>query len=304
MQRILVTGATSFAGVSLVSHLANSGVDVHVLARPGTDRSRFSEFGVDPIVHVLGAEGAADAASLARLIEKAEPDVVIHLAGHYLRDHRSSDLEPLVNDNLLLGVQLLEAMKAAGASAMVTAGSYFQYAGGPEYAPVNLYAALKQAFGYILKYYIDADDFRAISLIIFDTYGPRDWRPRLMAAIRHAQLSGEALALPADNLPIDMLYIDDLCAAFAVAAKRVSAEDFTPARLEYSLASGEDVKLDELVEIFAEVGGRPISVQAGAYPAQARNVSKLWQGPALPGWRAQVSLRDGIRKFIDGYGES
>ena len=172
MQKVLVTGATSFAGVSLVSHLANSGTDVHVLTRPGTDRSRFSEFGVDPAVHVLGAEGAADATSLARLIEKAEPDVVIHLAGHYLRDHRSSDVEPLVNDNLLLGVQLLEAMKAAGASAIVTAGSYFQYAGGSGYAPVNLYAALKQAFSDILKYYIDADDFRAISLIIFDTYGP------------------------------------------------------------------------------------------------------------------------------------
>jgi len=299
---VLITGATSFVGISLVSHLEKIGVDVHVVVRPTTDLSRFTVFGVNPVIHVHEFNhNGGGVESLAAQLKDSDPDLIIHLAGYYVRDHSMSEVEQLVNDNILFGVQLLDAMRSANIKKFVTAGSYFQFYNSEECRPINLYAAAKQAFGDIVGYYQDAYDFRAICLVIFDTYGPLDWRPRLMAAIRKAQNTGTKLPLPAENLPIDMLYIDDLCSAFEIAANHVCSEEFNLKNFYYSVASGNDVKLNELINTFIELGKRSISLDWGAYPAQSPIVENLWNGPILPEWRARTKLVEGVKKFIEEY---
>jgi nucleoside-diphosphate-sugar epimerase len=62
-------------------------------------------------------------------------------------------------------------MQAAGIRRLVNAGTTWQHYLGQVYDPVNLYAATKQAFEAILKFYTSTRDFQAITLELTDTYG-------------------------------------------------------------------------------------------------------------------------------------
>lgn len=288
IDRVLLTGGTSYLGRALAARLLERGADVHVIVRPGSDRSRLADLPGDPVLHVH--RGETD--GLMDIVAAANPSSVFHLATHYLRDHGPGDLPDLVNANILFGVQLLEAMKAAGVSRLINLGSYFQFYDSPAYRPLNLYAATKQAFEDIIAYYEDACGLRSASLVLYDVYGPDDWRPKLMSAIRDAQIRNEPLNLARADAVMDLVYIDDVVDALIHAALEEVAGG------PYAVDGGERATLEEIVRTFERVGGKPIERKFGAYAVPARTPAKPWRGVRLPGWQARVGLEEGVRRFL------
>jgi nucleoside-diphosphate-sugar epimerase len=294
-RRALITGASGYIGSRLAQRLVACGWDVHVLVRASSHLGLLAPVLQSITVHRIGD----DADELSEAMRRAAPDAVFHLAAVYVAEHRASDITALVEANLLFSTRLLEAMRLHGVCLLLNTGTAWQHFQGRDYDPVNLYAATKQAFEAILAYYVNAHGLRAATLLLFDTYGPQDPRPKLVNALWRALAGGTPLAMSTGDELIDLVHVDDVAEAFlaAEAALRSAA----PAHLRYGVSSGRPLRLREVVAAFEEATGGQLDVQWGARPSRARDVLVPWTGfAAPPGWTPHVRLADGIRECAPG----
>ncbi|MDX8386447.1 MAG: NAD-dependent epimerase/dehydratase family protein, partial [Gallionella sp.] len=218
----LVTGGTGFVGSNLIHRLVDIGWEVHSIVRPGSDL-KVLDACIDKIslhTHDGSTEG------LVNIMSAAKPEVVFHLASLFLSAHTAKDVAQLITSNVLFSSQLLEAMKESGATSLVNTGTSWQHYENKDYSPVNLYAATKQAFEAILEYYVETASLKAITLKLFDTYGPNDPRPKLFHLLEKTAQSQSILSMSPGEQLIDLVYIDDVIDAYLLAAGHVQSEDY------------------------------------------------------------------------------
>lgn len=289
-RKALLTGATGYVGSHVARRLVASGWSVHTVCRTESASSLLS--GILDLVTVHRHDGSTE--GMMGIMRDVSPDVVFHLASLFLAQHRVEDVVPLVRSNVLFGSQLLEAMAQHGVHRLVNTGTSWQHYESRDYSPVNLYAATKQAFEDILRFYVDGTSLRAVSLKLFDSYGPGDPRPKLFTLLRRVAEQGDALEMSPGEQLIDLVYIDDIVDCFILAAERLLADQVTCHEC-YAVSSGAPVKLRELVDMYARVIGRPLPVKWGGRPYRPREVMVPWHtGSTLPGWQPQVGLAEGI----------
>ncbi len=188
--RILLTGATGFIGVHLANRLCS---DHHVAAllRPQAKIERLAK--ITSLRHLVWD---GDITSLPALLNDARPEVIIHLAGYFVGEHKAQDVDTLLDSNISFPTALLNAAVQAGCRQFINTGSYWQHYENSSYAPVNLYAATKQAFAGMLGYYVrDGMLQKALTLELTDTYGPGDLRPKLIPLLEQMAAGGNALAM-------------------------------------------------------------------------------------------------------------
>lgn len=292
--KALVTGANGFIGSHLVSRLVANGWEVHVISRQGSRAAPGTEGSP-----VINHEHDGSTRSMIQIVAAAGPDTVFHLASLFRAEHKASDIKPMVESNLLFSTQLLEAMMENDVHKLVNTGTSWQHFEGKDYDPVCLYAAMKQAFQDIIVYYLEVSPLKAVTLKLFDTYGPGDRRAKLFSLLRRAARERLPLAMSAGEQLLDMVYIDDAANAFVMAADRLASGQ-TRKYEEFAVSSQQPVKLKDLVRLYGRVIGVDLPVQWGGRPYRKREVMIPWrEGRALPGWYPQVGLEEGIRKMED-----
>ena len=204
---ILVTGATGFIGTNLTRELRKQ----HHLFILG-------QFDGDP--EKLGLPGIImtdDIQRLADYIKDNKIEGVIHLASLYLTVHTPEQVKDLVSSNVYFGTAVLEAASLTGCVKwFLNTGSIWQNYNtkGTEYNPVNLYAATKQAFIDMAKYYSDVFGIKFCTLKLCDTYGPNDTRKKIFKLFKDYSESGEVLKMSPGEQLIDLIYITDITAGF------------------------------------------------------------------------------------------
>ncbi len=281
----------------MATRLAERGDDVHLLIRATTDRGKLPANIPTPNMHVV--DGSAE--TMIETVAAVAPEITFHLAGRYVREPADDEIDPLIGDNFSFGITLLEGLRrAGGACKFVNTGSYAQYFDGAQPRPLNLYAATKQAFEDLLSYYIDAHGFSSLSLILHDTYGPGDRRRKLLTTALDAQARGDTLALPDEDVSLNIVHVDDVVAAFERAATLLDTAADTVNGRAFFVSLGRLHKISEIVEVLETIGGKPIAVAWGRYRLPARRISAPYLGPMLPGWRARVALADGVRALLLG----
>jgi nucleoside-diphosphate-sugar epimerase len=231
-------------------------------------------------------------------VRETRPSVVFHLASLFLAQHEVADVTPLLTSNVLFGTQLAEAMAANGVTRLVNTGTSWQHYENADYDPVCLYAATKQAFEDILAHYVSVCGLRAVTLKLFDTYGPDDPRPKLFTLLRKVAESQQPLAMSPGDQMIDLVYIDDVVDAFLAAAGRL--EGGSVANHErYAVSSGRPIRLRDLVALYGRVAGVPMPIEWGKRPYRPREVMTTWdRGNPPPGWAPKVGLEDGIARML------
>lgn len=290
-RRALVTGASGYLGSQLARRLVHDGWTVHVLVRPGSNLTPLAGVCDALTVHTFG--GATT--ELVDIVRAAAPDAVFHLAAAFLAEHRPEDVKTLVQANLLLSTQLLEAMAANEVRLLVNTGTAWQHYENRGYDPVNLYAATKQAFEAILAYYVNARGFSAATLALFDTYGPHDPRPKLVKALWNAAMNGTRLSMSAGDQLLDMVYIDDVTEAFLAAERALRTAGAV--QLRYGVSSGAPLRLRELVAAFEQATGLRVEAGWGERPGRPRDVVTAWTDfVPPPGWRPRVDFAQGLRR--------
>jgi nucleoside-diphosphate-sugar epimerase len=295
MRRALVTGATGFIGSHLVAHLHRAGWETAAIVRATSLQP------VNKTIKVYRYTGQNG--EIVDAVADFKPTVVFHLASLFLAAHTPEQIEPLISANILFGTQLLEAMSKAGCTVLINAGTAWQnYTPGPpydapEFVPVNLYAATKQAFEDIVSYYVQVANLRSITLRLFDSYGPGDTRRKLLLLLLDTLKTGEPLNMSPGDQIIDLVHVDDICRAFLHAAN-LALELPEPAAKIYAVSGNQRRTLRQVAATLEEAAGRKLPLNFGQRPHRPREVMHPWDGPALPGWEPQITLLDGFRTLI------
>jgi nucleoside-diphosphate-sugar epimerase len=293
--KALITGGSGYVGSNLARRLVHDGWEVHIITIPNDNLDQIKDIAHKVMLHAH--DGSVE--GMQGILASAKSDVVFHLASLFLSEHTTADIGRLVQSNILFGTQLLEGMVMHGGTRIVNTGTSWQHYENMPYSPVNLYAATKQAFEDILQYYVEARGVQAITIKLFDTYGPNDPRPKLFHLLEKIAKEGTTLAMSPGEQMIDLVFIDDVVQAFVMAAERLLAGE-AQGYEQYGVSSGNPMRLKDVVATYSVVSGKKLSIHWGGRPYRDREVLELWTNyKLLPKWYPLVNLECGISLVND-----
>ncbi len=274
--RILVTGATGFVGQHLLPYLEKQGHEVYALVRPSTDGSKVYTN------HLYVFED--DIEHLASYLLENHVDGIIHLASLYIAQHKPADIKNIVTSNVYLGTAVMEAAVKAGVKWFLNTGTIWQnYNVEPysdRYCPVNLYAASKQAFMDMAKYYTEVSDIRFCTLKLCDTYGANDTRRKIFALFEQIAKSGECLKMSPGDQKLDIVHIDNVVRDFEALAEKLDKGE--QLREEYVVSSGRQKSLKEIAKQYEIDHQVILNIEWGGRPYRKREVMVPYIGHQLP----------------------
>ncbi len=283
-KKALITGVTGFVGSHLARRLVKDGWTVTAIIRSSSNRDLIRD--IENSIECYEYDGTME--SMQTILAETHPEIVFHLASFFLSRHQPQDIATLIQSNITFGTHLVEAAVTNDCFQFINTGTSWQHFKNEDYNPVNLYAATKQAFGNILKYYVEAHRLKVVTLKLFDTYGPDDPRPKLMNLLMRAAATGETLDMSPGEQLIDLVHVDDVVNAYCTALEVINEMECGLIK-EYGVTSGCPISLKEIVLKLEEELGMTINVHWGARPYQGREVMVPWNlGGRLPGWSVRV----------------
>lgn len=294
MRNICITGATGFIGSNLLKALRVDGAfSITAIVRSKESLQKIRDLKINCYLDV----GNTD--TLIKFFLDSKFDSVIHLASHYLKDHKSNEIDSLITSNLLFGTRLLEAAAKSRVKFFVNTGTFWQHYNNQPYSPVNLYAATKQAFEIIAQYYQETSNFNFVTIYLNDTYGPGDTRRKILNSWAMMNDS-DSMKMSPGSQKINLLHINDVVNGFLRLIQMMENGEFLKnPSCEYSLKAREDITLRELAALYEKISEKRLNIEWGGSPYKAREVMTVWdKGIPLPGWEPKISLEEGFREFI------
>jgi GDP-L-fucose synthase len=301
-RNVLVTGGSGFLGTHVVRKIRERGCWVMTVPHSRDFDLREKE-------------------AVVRLYEKAQPDLIIHLAA-VVGGIGANVKHPgkFFYDNAVMGLQLIEQARLFGIQKFVVIGTVCAY---PKFTPVPFQEAdlwngypeetnapyglakkmlLVQAQAYRQEY-----GFNAIYLLPVNLYGPGDnfdpesshVIPALIRKCLEAAEAGqdEVIVWGTGGASREFLYVEDAAEAIVLAAEYYNAPE------PVNLGSGLEMSIKELVELIAELTGfkgRLVwdTTQPDGQPRRCMDTSRAEHAF---GFRAQTDFREGLRRTVAWY---
>lgn len=289
--RVLVTGATGYIGGHLVRRLWDDGVQVYLLVRQDSVLS-------DEMLSRCTVYRDPGIEELAEHLTAQNIDCVYHLAGLFINAHIPSQVTALIDSNITFGTWLLEAMRLSGVSKIVAAGTTWEYFESDYSRSANLYATTKRAFADFLAYYADAYDMRCLSLKICDTYGPNDFRPKLVNLLFRQIGVSAPLDVTLGEQFLDLVYISDVVEGVLAAGAQL--EEAGSGFYEAALSSGLPLPVKDIVVALESVLQKKLSLNFGGRPYGNREIFSPYSAGISPlNWHPKISLKDGFSAILN-----
>jgi len=324
---IFVTGTAGFIGYHLARRLLEEGH--RVTGFDGvTDyydvtlkRARLAELA--PYPGFTAVEGRLeDAALLCASLERAEADIVVHLAAQAGVRYSIEQPQSYISANLVGTANMLEAVRAHRPGHFLAASTSSVYGGNTKApfsehdaadAPLSLYAATKKSNEAMAHSYAHLFDIPTTMLRFFTVYGP--WGRPDMALFKFvaAILEGRAIDIYGQGaMQRDFTYVDDLIEAIMrlvplqpVRGQPVPGDTLSPVApfRVVNLAGGHPEELMDFVRaIEAALGqkadSRMLPVQAGDPLMTAADTTLLQQ---LIGPLPRTPIESGVARFVAWY---
>ena len=235
-------------------------------------------------------------------------DAVIHMAGLIVVPESVADPIKYCDNNVLGTISLLQCMKDAACKKIIFSSSACVY-GTPDKLPIkedapvrpdNPYGACKAGVETFLQTYHTVFGFDSIILRYFNPYGPGELHQPETHAIPNfikATLAKKPIPLYWQGSQIrDFIYIEDLARAHIDVLKLSGFHIF-------NIGTEKGIKVKDVVDIIFKVVGYKVPIddlgkRPGDVPATYASSQKL--AKAI-GWRAKVSLEEGLRQTIAFY---
>jgi UDP-glucuronate 4-epimerase len=317
-QRVVLTGGAGFIGSHVAEALIRRGVQLWILDNLDEFYSpAWKKANLEDVRRVGSYEFSqvdiCDMVSLREILERARPDVVIHLAAR--AGVRPSIERPRSYEqvNVAGTLNLLEMCRQLAVSKFVFGSSSSVYGATSrvpfsenqvELRPISVYAATKLAGEMLCYTYAHLFALPVICLRFFTVYGPRQ-RPDLAIHKFTALIeAGKPVPIFGDgSAGRDYTWVDDIVAGV------IAAVDHEPQSVGgvpfevFNLGNSQPVKLAEMVELLERVTGKRAIVERN--PPQLGDVPLTWadisKAGRLLGYRPATRLEDGLEKFIAWY---
>lgn len=291
-KKIVITGATGFVGSNLTTFFLEKNYKVYLIVRPNSDLSNIDV--KNSKLNVFKYD--ENLSNLISFFKEVNPICTFHLASNFIAEHKSFDINSLVSSNITFGLQLLEAMKEANVKTLINTGTSWQHFNNEDYNPVCLYAATKQAFENLIEYYVQAEDFKVITLKLFDTYGETDNRPKLINLLNQFAKEQRELKLSPGDQKINLVHIHDVCTAYETAMKLIEKQK-SNIHYKYAIKHFRSYTLKQVINIFEKNTQKKINIVWGGKPYRKREVMTVWdKGEILPNWSTTTNIEEGFNK--------
>ena len=319
MSHVLVTGGAGFIGLHLAAKLLERGHDVDLL-------DDFSRGRRDADLEVLETRRGvrlitADLLNGAANSLANDYSIIFHLAAIIGVANVEQRPFAVLRDNQRMMFAVLElAARQRLLERFVFASTSEVYAGAlehfglaiptPETAPLGLPDLARPRTSYMLsKIYGEALCRHAglpfTILRPHNVYGPRMGMahviPELLARATQAPSGGDLDVYSVDQTRT-FCFVEDAVEMIARAAEepRCAGEALNIG------AAGPEVTIGDVARLVVEVVGKPLTIRARPAPAgsPARRCPDMAKATRLTGWRATVSLAEGIRRTAAWYHDS
>jgi GDP-L-fucose synthase len=301
-RRVVVTGGAGFLGSFVVEALGQRGCPP-----PFVPRSREYDLRKD--------------ADIARMLGDVRPDLIIHLAAVVggIGANRENPGR-FFYDNLVMGVQLIEAARQAGVAKVVAIGTVCSY---PKFASVPFreedlwngypeetnapYGLAKKMLLVQSQAYREQYGFNSIFLLPVNLYGPRDnfdpqsshVIPALIRKCVDAVDAGapEIVVWGTGTATREFLYVEDAAEAILLAAERYDGSE------PVNLGTGSEISIRDLVTLIARQTGFTgrITWDTAKPDGQPRRMLDTARATEYFGFAAKTSFEEGLRKTVDWY---
>ncbi len=300
--RVIVTGGAGFLGSFVCQRLGEAGVGELFVPRSRQYDLREKE-------------------AIERLFREIKPTLVIHLAGSVggIGANRKNPGKYFY-DNAIMGIQLMECARQFEVEKLVVTGTVCAY---PKLCPVPFreedlwegypeetnapYGIAKKILLVQSQGYRGQYGFNSIFLLPVNIYGPRDnfdlesshVIPALIRKCTEAKSSGQPWieCWGSGTATREFLYVEDAAEGIVLAAERYDKSD------PVNLGAGFEISIKELTECIARLTGFEGEIRWNkAYPdGQPRRSLDASRAAKEFGFRARVSLEEGLKKTIDWY---
>lgn len=287
--KIFVTGATGFIGRNLVETFDKHGHNITINLRPGKE----SPFNSNINIYTLGKSNIE---LDIEFFKNENFDGIIHLASLYLTSHKPEEIHNLIDSNVKFGTYLLECASKAPIGWFINTGTFWQNYQNSTYSPVNLYAATKQAFESIARYYIETNQLMFCTLRLADTFGPNDSRPKIFSLWEKIAKTGETLPMSEGNQILDINHIDNVIHAYLTLSNLLHNNDNRLVNGDvFALKAEKRYTLRELSKLYERIMEIKLNIKWGKRDYREREVMIPWeQGVSIPGYAPVTSIEDGL----------
>jgi CDP-paratose synthetase len=286
--KILMTGATGFIGRNLANKLIKK-YNITAIVRESSNISF-----LDKKIEIFRYNGNIN--NLINFFKYKKFDGIIHLASLFLSFHKIEDIELLIDSNIKFGTELLECAKLFNVKWFINTGTFWQHYNNEQYNPVNLYAATKEAFEVIAKYYVETSNLVFTTIKLNDTFGLNDTRKKIFNLWIDCIKNNKTLDMSKGEQIIDISYIEDVVSAYEIMIENLSKKDYKKYNLKsYVVSNKERISLKDLAKLFEEVTGKKININWGAKNYREREIMIPYnKGELVPGWQQKYTLKEAM----------
>ena len=298
--KIFVTGGAGYIGSITTELLLDAGHDVTVFDNLG----RGHRAAVDPRAEFIPGD-LQHRDTIVKALAAVRPEAVLHFAAFALVGESMQFPERYFDNNVIGGIHLVEAMRAAGCRKFIFSSTCATY-GQPEKMPMtedlpqrpqNPYGESKLMLEKVLLWYQQLHGFEPVFLRYFNACGAsrkfgEDHDPEshiipnlLKVALGqkpHAEIYGDDYPTPDGTCIRDYIHIADLAQAHILALRPGLSGAF-------NLGNGEGFSVKQVLAAARAVTGHPIpAVVAPRRPGDpARLISDSAKAKAVLGWQPQ-----------------
>lgn len=299
---IVVLGAGGFVGANLFRRILAERSDVFgvVRSRPAP---RLEEIDARHLIEV----DLTDLAAARNFVDAIRPATVFDCVafGAYSFE---TDPDLIYRTNFTAFVHLVELMAGAGGlRAYVHAGSSSEYGTNSDspaetaaLVPNSHYAVSKAAAGSYIAYAGKTRQIPVVNLRLYSVYGPYEDASRLIPAVISRGLQKTYPSFVDPDTARDLVYVDDVCEAFVLAAAKMTPDLYGEA---FNIGSGRQTTIRELAETARATFTIPDPPSFGEMSGRHWDL-KVWQSDPrkaerLLDWRARTELSDGLRRTAE-----
>lgn len=302
-RRVLITGATGFVGTHFIVHLAADYPGWQV-----TGTTRQGEKASSKLICCDLRESAA----VAALVERIEPEFIVHLAGQSNVPASFTDPEATLSNNILGALHLLDACRTHAATARILIVSSNEvYGPAPPEAqplredrplhPVNPYAVSKAAQEMLALQYAHSYDLDVVVARPFNHIGPGQTDQFVVSAFARQIVEierGERQAIAVGNLDAarDFTDVRDVVRAYTLLLEKGARGGI------YNIGRGMAVQISGVLDILCRLAHVSVTVERD--PARLRpSDAPMMMGDTArlrhaTGWEPQISLTESLSDIL------